>query len=97
MCQWNYKQILGLEATQSSIPARLEKGKQPSDAELGAKDVDVVCSEEESSAEIQLPSVTGGGMTDNNCTEKPGGILLPRKNSSQQGKADAFRIRFSPC
>lgn len=64
---------------------------------LGKKDVDTVCTEEESSTEIQLPSVRGSGMTGNNCTEKPGGILLPRKNSSQQGKANAFRIRFSSC
>lgn len=33
--------------------------------------------------------------TDNNCKERQGGILLLRKDSSQQGKANAFRIRFS--
>jgi len=42
-------------------------------------------------------NVTVEAMTkpDNNCKEKQGGILLLRKNSSQQGKANAFRIRFS--
>ena len=42
-------------------------------------------------------NVTVEAMTepDNNCKEKQGGILLLRENNSQQGKANAFRIRFS--
>lgn len=42
-------------------------------------------------------NVTAEGTTegDNNCKEKRGGILLLGKNSSQQGEANAFRIRFS--
>lgn len=42
-------------------------------------------------------SVTVEAVTkpDHNCKEKQGGILLLRKNSSQQGKANAFRIRFA--
>lgn len=72
--------------------------EQPSNADFGEKKMQIYFAVNRKGAQKSSShNVTVEAMTerDNNCKEKQGGILLLRKNSSQQGKANAFRIRFS--
>lgn len=83
---------------QSRVPASLGKDKKPSNAEFGQKKMQIHFAVNGKVAQkCSYHSVTVEAVTkpDNNCKEKQGGILLLRKNSSQQGKANAFRIRFA--
>lgn len=78
-------------------PAILVKQNSPPRLILGEKMQVCLAGSRKGAQKCSSHGVTVEGMTEreNNCKEKQAGILLLRKNSSQQGKANAFRIRFS--